>query len=166
MANKCLLVLFSYHHKNTEKIAKVFARVLDAQIKAPQQVIPEELPEYSLIGFGSGIYDSKHHQSLFDLVDRLPPVTNRKAFIFSTCGVPGIGMNEEYVAKNHSGLREKLQSRGYVIVNEFSCLGLNTNVFLKFFGGINKGRPNAEDLKHAEELAQNLKRNVLRGLQS
>ena len=31
-----LIVLFSYHHKNTEKIAKVFAKVLDAQIKSPQ----------------------------------------------------------------------------------------------------------------------------------
>jgi hypothetical protein len=27
-------------------------------------------------------------------------------------------------------------------------------------GGINKGRPNAEDLKHAEEFALNLKQNL------
>ena len=154
---KCLLVLFSYHHKNTEKIAGVISGVLDAQIKTPQQVDPEQLQGYDLIGFGSGIYDSKHHQSLFDLVGRLPQVTNKKAFIFSTCGVPGIGMNEEYVANNHSPLREKLQDKGYVIVDEFGCMGHNTNSFLKAFGGINKGRPNAEDLTHAEEFAQNLK---------
>ncbi|MDH5374946.1 MAG: hypothetical protein OEZ21_09035 [Candidatus Bathyarchaeota archaeon] len=47
---KSLLVLFSYHHNNTEKIANVFAKVLDAQIKTPQQINPEELQEYSLIG--------------------------------------------------------------------------------------------------------------------
>jgi hypothetical protein len=35
-----------------------------------------------------------------------------------------------------------------------------TNSFLKLFGGLNKGRPNAEDLKHAEEFAQNLKHNT------
>jgi hypothetical protein len=29
--------------------------------------------------------------------------------------------------------------------------------FLKYIGGMNKGRPNAEDLKHAEEFAENLK---------
>jgi flavodoxin len=52
---KSLLVLLSYHHNNTEKIANVFAKVLDAQIKTPQQINPEELQEYSLIGFGSGI---------------------------------------------------------------------------------------------------------------
>ena len=161
MANKTLIILFSYHHKNTEKLAEVIARVLGAEIKTPQQINPIEVQEYSLIGLGSGIYDGKHHQSLFDLVEKLPQVTGRKAFIFSTCGVPMIGMNDEYVAKNHASLREKLQAKGYVIVDEFSCVGYNTNSFLKRFGGINKGRPNAEDLKHAEELAQKLKREML-----
>ena len=158
---KCLLILLSYHHENTEKIASVIAGVLDAQIKNPQQVDLEQLQGYDLIGFGSGIYDSKHHRSLFDLIERLPQVTDKKAFIFSTCGVPGIGMNEEYITNNHAPLREKLQSKGYVIIDEFSCLGYNTNSFLSAFGGINKGRPNADDLKHAEEFALNLKEKVL-----
>ncbi len=149
---KSLLVLFSYHHNNTEKIAKVFAEVLDAQIRTPQQINPEELQEYGLVGFGSGIYGAKHHEALLDLADRLPQVTNRKAFIFSTSS------DLEPLAKNHSALREKLQSKGYVIVDEFTCAGFNTNSFSRLFGGINKGRPNAEDLRHAEEFAQNLKR--------
>ena len=154
MPMKSLLVLFSYHHNNTEKIANVFAKVLDAQIKTPQQINPEELQEYSLIGFGSGIYSAKHHQALLDLADKLLQVTDRKAFIFSTIS------NLEPFAKFHSPLREKLQSKGYMIVDEFSCAGFNTNSFSKLFGGINKGRPNAEDLKHAEEFAQNLKQNL------
>ena len=48
---KSLLVLFSYHHNNTEKIANVFAKVLDAQIKTPWQINPEELQEYSLLSW-------------------------------------------------------------------------------------------------------------------
>jgi flavodoxin len=161
---KSLLVLFSYHHQNTEKIAKIFSKVLDAQIKTPQQTHPEELQEYDLVGFGSGIYHGKHHDSLLDLADKLPQITNRKAFIFSTCGVPvvvaGRKQLEEYAEKNHSSLKKKLQSKGYMIVDEFSCAGFNTNSFLKLFGGLNKGRPNVEDLKHAEEFAQNLKQNT------
>ncbi|MCW3988389.1 MAG: flavodoxin, partial [Candidatus Bathyarchaeota archaeon] len=82
-----LLVLFSYHHNNTEKIANVFAKVLDTQIKTPQQINPEELQEYSLIGFGSGIFDEKHHKTLLDLADKLSQVTNKKAFIFSTSAI-------------------------------------------------------------------------------
>jgi flavodoxin len=151
---KSLLILFSFHHQNTEKIANVFAEVLDAQISGPRQVNPEDLLEYGLVGFGSGIYDEKHHKGLLDLADRLPHVTNRKAFIFSTSGVA----EESIVAKAHSPLREKLQSKGYVIVDEFNCPGFNTNSFLKVLGGMNKGRPNAEDLRRAEEFAENLKR--------
>ncbi|MHA2009482.1 MAG: flavodoxin domain-containing protein [Promethearchaeota archaeon] len=79
---KSLLVLFSYHHYNTEKIAKCFARVLGAQIKNPEQVKPEELQDYDLVGFGSGIYGAKHHQLLLDLADTLPQVVNKRAFIF------------------------------------------------------------------------------------
>ena len=131
-----------------------------------QLIDSEELQEYSLIGFGSGIYGGKHHEVLLDLADKLPKVTNKKAFIFSTCGAPVKFMELDkteftrYVAKNHSSLREKLQSKGYMIVDEFSCAGFNTNNVLKLFGGINKGRPNAEDLKQAEEFAQNLKQSL------
>lgn len=153
---KSLLVLYSYHHNNTEKIANVFAKGLGAQIKTPQQINPEELQEYSLIGFGSGIYSAKHHKALLDLADKLPQVTNKKAFIFSTSAI----MGEAKVTKDHSTLREKLQSKGYMIVDEFSCKGFNTNSFLKLFGGMNKGRPNVEDLKDAEEFVQNLKKNL------
>ncbi len=153
---KALLVLFSYHHHNTEKIANVFAKVLDAQIKAPQQTNPEELQGYDLIGFGSGIDSGKHYRVLLDFADKLPQVKDKKAFIFSTAGVTG----KEKVVEDHSTLRQKLQTSGYVIVDEFGCLGFNTNSFLKFFGGMNKGRPNAEDLRHAEEFAQHLKQSL------
>ena len=159
MANlvmKSLLVLYSYHHNNTEKIAKAFARVLDAEIKNLKQVKPEELQDYDLVGFGSGIYGAKHHKLLLDLADKLPRVTNKSAFIFSTSAI----MGKEKVAEDHSLLREKLQSKGYNILDEFACKGYNTNSFLKYLGGMNKGRPNAEDLKHAKEFAQNLKKNM------
>ena len=150
------MVFFSYHHNNKEKIAKVFAKVLDAQIKTPQQINPEELQEYKLIDFGSGIYGGKHHKLLIDLTDNLPQVTNRNTFIFSTIALAG----EAKVVKDHSLLREKLQLKSYIIVDEFSCKGFNTNSFLKYFGGMNKGRPNSKDLKHAEDFARNLKQNL------
>jgi flavodoxin len=156
MVMKSLIVVISIHHNSTGKIANVFAKVLDAQIKKPQEINPEELHEYDLVGFGSGIYDATHHKALLNLADKLPQVSNKKAFIFSTSGVTW----KSKVVKDHSKLREKLQSKGYTIVGDFNCKGFNTNSFLKYFGGMNKGRPNAEDLKNAEEFAQNLKQNV------
>jgi flavodoxin len=152
-----LVIVKSIHHKNTEKIAKVFVKVFDAQIKTPKEVNPNEVQEYDLVGFGSGIYSDNHHKSLLNLADRLPQVINRKAFIFSTSAM----MGKDKVAKDHSALREKLQFKGYKIVDEFACKGFNTNNFLRFLGGMNKGRPNAEDLKRAEEFAFNLKQTIM-----
>ena len=145
--------MYSYHHSNTQKVAQAIANVLDAQVKSPQQTNPEEPNQYDLVGFGAGIDSGKHYKELLDFADALPQVTDKKAFIFSTSGMTG----EKKLAKDHLALREKLQSKGYLIVDEFQCKGFNTNSFLKYFGGINKGRPNEEDLKHAEEFASRLK---------
>ena len=153
---KSLIIVYSYHHHNTEKIANVMAKVLEAKIKTPLQVNPEEFQEYDLIGFGSGIYGEKNHESLLELADTLPKIFNRKAFIFSTAALTG----KKKTAKDHLKLREKLQSKGYLIVDEFQCKGFNTNSFMKYLGGMNKGRPNAEDLKHTEQFAQNLKQSL------
>lgn len=148
-----LLVLYSYHHNNTEKIAKVFAKVLDAEIKWPNEIKPEEFQDYDLIGFGSGIYGAKHDESLLELADELPEVNNKNVFLFSTAGITG----KSKASKDHATLRRKLEAKGYRIVDEFQCKGFNTNSFLRLFGGMNKGRPNAEDLMNAEEFALKVK---------
>lgn len=147
---KSLLVLYSYHHHNTEKIAKVIAQVLGAEIKWPKDINPEELNEYDLIGFGSGIYGGIHHKTLLELADKLPETTFKKVFIFSTSA----GGEKSKIIKAHSALREKLQSKGYNIVDEFQCRGFLGKIGL----GISRGHPDAQDLNHAEEFAWNLKK--------
>jgi flavodoxin len=153
---KALLVVYSYHHNNTQKVAEAIAKVFDAEIVAPQQAKPQALQSYTLIGFGAGIDSGKHYRELLDFADQLPSVTDKKAFIFSTSGMS----NPKYMAKCHTALREKLQAKGYLILDEFNCHGFNTNSFLKLLGGMNKGKPDAEDLKHAETFAQQLKTEV------
>jgi flavodoxin len=150
---KALLVLVSYHHRNTEKIARVLADVLDAPIRSPQDIRSEDVQAYDLIGFGSGVYDGMHHKELIELAERLPYTDGKKAFLFSTSAI----VNDDKVAKDHSALRNILKMKGYRIVDEFACKGFNTNSFLKYFGGMNKGRPNREDLELAERFALNLR---------
>jgi len=152
MKMKSLIILYSYHHYNTGKVAEVFAGVMDAPIKTPDQADPGELRGYDLVGFGSGIYGEKHHQSLLDLVDELPPSPGGRAFLFSTAALTG----EAKVERDHAALRGKLESRGYEVVGEFGCKGFNTNSFMKYLGGMNRGRPNAEDLGNAEKFARDL----------
>ncbi len=155
-AVRSLVVVCSYHHKNTEKVARAIAGVLGAPVTTPRQVTPEEVAEYDLVGFGSGIYHGTFHPSLLGLAGALPPAGNGKAFLFSTYGAPAVAAGGEFVAKNHRRIREKLQAKGYEVVGEFACAGWNTNVCLKYIGGLNKGRPNADDLGRAEEFARRL----------
>jgi flavodoxin len=156
-ALRSLVVVFSYHHNNTEKIANACANVLGAEVKTPQQVKPEEIAKYDLVGFGSGIYSATFDPSVLDLADRLTNTAGKKAFLFSTYGAPAFIANRKFIEKNHQQIREKLQAKGYTVIGEFGCAGWNTNSFLRFFGGLNKGRPNAEDLRNAEEFARSVK---------
>jgi flavodoxin len=50
-----------------------------------------------------------------------------------------------------------LQSKGFEVIGEFNCAGFDTVGPLRIIGGINKGRPNDEDLTQAEAFAKNLK---------
>lgn len=150
---KALIIYISVHHGNTEKIAKVIANILGAALLEVQQANASMLEQYDLIGFGSGIYFGKHHKSLLDFVDKLPMLKNKKAFIFSTSGLRKIW----FVHNFDKPLRKKLQRKGFDIIGEFSCRGLDTYRATKLVGGVNKGRPNAEDLRQAEDFASGLK---------
>ncbi len=125
------------------------ADILGAELLKPDEVGPGTLSEYDLIGFGSGIYFSKHHRALFTLVDKLPLSENRKAFIFSTRGIGPVGFY-------HRPLRKRLLSKGYKIVGEFSCRGFDTVGLYRLIGGQNKGRPNEKDIGDAENFAANV----------
>src|ERR1035437_491782 len=147
---KTLIICFSYHHKNTEKIASALAKTLGSEVKALSEADPNGLSDYDLVGFGSGISFGSHYKVLLDFADKLPAVTCKKAFIFSTSGQTG------NTTKFHRKLREKLESKGFTVAGDFNCGGFDTYGLLKIVGGIQKGHPDEEDLKQAEAFAQTL----------
>lgn len=156
-----IVIICSYHHNNTEKVAGRISEVLGARTITPQQIDVKELEGYDLIGFGSGIYDAKHHRKLLELADSLPHAQGKKAFLFSTDGMPRFVMKSSSMIKykmrtDHTPLREKLQKKGYTVIGEFNCAGFNTNSYLKLFGGINRGRPDEHDLELAADFASGL----------
>jgi hypothetical protein len=74
---KTMIVYISISHNNTEKVAKVLADTLSADLKRADQIDPRSLSDYDFIGFDSGIYNKKPHESLLGLVERLPQATRR-----------------------------------------------------------------------------------------
>jgi flavodoxin len=150
---KTIIIYISVHHGNTEKAAKVMADILDADLLQVKQADANMLGQYDLIGFGSGIYFGKHHESLLAFVDKLPLLRNKKAFIFSTSGLRKIW----FIHNFDKPLKEKLQRKGFDIIGEFSCRGFDTSRAAMIIGGINKDRPDARDLQQAEDFAKGLK---------
>ncbi len=149
---KALVIFVSYHHNNTEKIAKTMADTLGAEMKNLDQIQIDGLADFDLVGFGSGIYFGKHEKSLIEFAGNLPQVNGKRALIFSTSGVAG-----KKVPKFHEQLRNMLTSKGYEVVGEFNCPGFDTYGALKLIGGISRGRPNEEDLTQAQAFAHSMK---------
>jgi len=148
---KALIIYISVHHQNTLKIAKAMAGVLNADLKTAIEAKPEELNNYDLIGFGSGIYIFRHHRKLLRFIDGLNNMNGKKAFIFSTSGA-----GSEDLERNHRKIKEALADKGLELIGEFNCLGLDTFGPLGLFGGLNKGRPSDQDLDNARNFAKNL----------
>ncbi|HEY3420650.1 MAG TPA: flavodoxin family protein [Methanomassiliicoccales archaeon] len=145
---KSLVVYVSVSHGNTEKVAKVIAEVLGADLKEAKAVDPAIIQSYDLVGFGSGIFYGKFHASLLKLVDMLPG-SKSKAFVFST---GGYGTTDSHVK-----LWRALEAKGFTNGGDFACKAWDTWSPFKLVGGINKGRPDENDLNKAREFAKGLK---------
>ncbi|MFP4362497.1 MAG: flavodoxin domain-containing protein [Spirochaetia bacterium] len=154
---KYIIIVSSYHHNNTQKVAQAVGKALKCEVKWTEDISPEELGDYTLIGLGSGIYSDSHHPALLKLAKRMQREGGQRVFLFSTCGTPAFALKDkylsEYMHKSHGKLGKLLEEKGYQIAGNFMCPGYNTNSFLKLFGGINKARPNTEDLENAQEFA-------------
>ncbi len=146
---KTLILYASFHHGNTEQIAKVMADALGADLVLVDLAQPAVLAAYDLIGFGSGVYRSMFERGLIKFVGALPPFEGKRAFIFSTSATGD--------TREHREFKQLLLNRGLVVIGNFSCLGWTTTGPFRLFGGINKGRPNEDDLDEARIFALGLK---------
>jgi flavodoxin len=145
---RILIIYESIHHCNTEKIGKVLAESLGADIVKTKDVNIDTLNEYDLIGFGSGIYKGKFHKNILDFIDKIPTLSNKKTFVFSTSG--------QGVTKYNKLVEGKIKEKDSEVVGSFACRGHDTFGSFKLFGGIGKGRPNEIDFEKAKKFAENL----------
>jgi len=145
---KSLIIYESVCHGNTEKIAKAMSESLNADLIEINQVKVKFLMNYELIGFGSGIFYGKLHKNVLDLINKLPVVSNKKAFVFSTSGQGKIEFNNI--------VKQNLSKKGFEVVGSFACKGYDTFGPFKLIGGIAKNRPDENDIKMAKNFAEKL----------
>ena len=148
---KSLIVCVSASHGNTRRVADRMAEVLHAEVAEPEAVDPKTLHDYDLVGFGSGIYFMAVHPRLWRLVRRLARVDGVPAFTFFTSGAPEVPL-----MGYSQPIRHLLASKGFRVLDSFSCRGFDMVGLLRLVGGFNKGRPNDRDLNRAAAFAARL----------
>lgn len=123
------------------------AEKINADILKAADVNLNKFKGYDIVGFGSGVYNGKLHKELSEILSKLSQQEDKKAFIFSTTG------SKTYSSMAHERFRPMLEEKGFEIIGEFSCLGFDTALTKE---GINKDRPNKQDIKDAEDFIINI----------
>ena len=147
-----VVIVGSVHHGNTRAVAEAIAEVLQSTVQSPADITANEVSGSDLVGLGSGIYGAKHHASVLELAESLPEAAGKACFLFSTAAFT----SERKLAADPKALRGILERKGWRIAGGFSCRGFNTNSFMKYLGGMNRGRPNTEDLDRARSFAKRM----------
>ncbi len=147
-----LVICASVHHGNTARVARCIADVLHADVRAPEAISVASLAEHAIVGFGSGVYYGRMHESLFALLGQLPdsPELTRVAFVFSTSGLPFLAQFW------HAPLKRLLARKGFDVVGTFACRGFDTWGPLWLTGGLNRRHPDGQDLERASAFAQHI----------
>ena len=132
------IVYHSSHHGCTKKLLDAIARDREVDLIDASSPAPAGLEGYELIGFASGIYYGKFHQSVLDFArERLP--RGKRVFFLCTYGGKA----------DTRAIASSVREREAVVLGEFGCKGFDTFGPFRLVGGINKGRPNGADLEDA-----------------
>jgi hypothetical protein len=108
------------------------------------------------VGFGSGVFYGRMHDSLFVWLRGLPdhPEPTMPAFLFSTAGLPWLSWLW------HRSLRRLAVQKGFLLLGEFSCAGRDTWGPLWLVGGLNRRHPDGRDLARAGWFAAGIARQL------
>lgn len=137
---KTAVCYYSRHHGNTLRVLEAMTagdgiELIDASARKDVS-----LEGYDLVGFASGIYFGKFHETVTDLARRCLP-EGQQVFFLYTCGSMGKGYTKTIAAA--------AASRGAAVLGEYGCRGYDTFGPFKLVGGIAKGHPDTAELERA-----------------
>lgn len=137
---KTAVVYYSQHHGNTKKVIDAIAENHDITLIDATKTESENLAEYDLIGFASGIYYSKFHKSVLKFAEENLPA-DKKVFFLYTCGAK----KDSYT----KAIKDIVSKKSAHILGEYGCIGFDTFGPFKLIGGLGKGHPDSTELDNA-----------------
>jgi len=139
---KAAIVYYSNHHFNTMKVVNSLSKTYEITVIDTDDTDTEDLSQYDVIGFASGIYSGNFHMSVLRFAEKNLP-ENKKVFFLYTSSTKrkGFTKNITKIAKN----------KNCEILGEFGCLGFGTYGGYKWLGGIANGHPDLGDIMDAKK---------------
>lgn len=142
---KTAVCYYSRHHGNTLKVLEAMGNDIDLIDVTSRAAV--HLEDYDCIGFASGIYYSKFHETVLDFARQYLP-QGKDVFFVYTC----VSMRKGYT----SAIAEVVTAKGAHILGEYGCRGFDTFGPFKLIGGIAKGHPDSGELEKARTFCQSL----------
>ncbi|CAK7036062.1 MAG: hypothetical protein BACD_00115 [Bacteroides rodentium] len=131
------IIYASTHHGNTEKLVKAIAgKHPDVTLIDATKSKEADLSKYDVIGFASGIYAGKFHQSVLNFASVNLPHGKKVFFIYTSA------MNTDFT----KSIKKALEGKNAAVLGHFGCKGYNTFGPFKLVGGTSKGHPDQKDL--------------------
>jgi len=137
---KTAIVYYSAHHGNTKKLLDAIAKQGDVTLIEASDSQQADLSTFDLIGFASGIYYSKYHDSVLQFAQKNLP-QGKKVFLIYTCGAK----RKSYT----DAINKIMDSKDAHMQGVYDCPGFDTFGPFKLIGGLAKGRPNDDDIAGA-----------------
>lgn len=146
---KTAICYYSRHHGNTLKVLEAMAEASGADLIDVTGRMAANLPQYDRIGFASGIYYSKFHDTVVNYASQYLP-QGKPVFLVCTHG------SKSCPEKYFSAITAAVTAKGCPVLGSFSCRGYDTFGPFGLIGGMAKGKPDAADLKNAAAFIQSL----------
>lgn len=155
---KILMIVESKHLGNTRKVIDAMNEVVPMTITDTAGAAKMNLADFDLLGFASGIYMGRHDSRLIKFANDLS-YDKRSCFVVSTSG------GKDY-AENNKTLVDILEHKNKKVLGIYSCLGLDKFFILRLMGGMNKGHPDADELRQAQEFLVALTEELTKSLKN
>ena len=171
-----LKILITYYSNtgNTQKVAESIKDGLseeNIQLISIKDLDPSVLNSYDLVFLGSGVYASRVHKSVLDLIKKAPKLPPRIVYFCTHASL-------KFYQKPFDKITKLLEKQDCSILGSFDCVGENLGMPKeKQIEMLNRlpleqrkkaeverkktiGHPNSEDLQNATKFAQSIIKNL------
>lgn len=139
---KIAILYYSRHHGNTRKILNAIKEKNEVDLFSIEEKGKLDLKLYDKVGFASGIYMSKMHDTLSKYVEEnISVLQGKDCFVLATGGASS--------QKGINNFVSMLKDKNISFLGQYYCKGYDTYGPFKLVGGINKKHPTQKECNEA-----------------